>query len=171
MLQKLAKSLNKEEVEKSSQAISNAKTQAWEDITNTKQVMYQQEKQNATTYMRTYHNKAKHCRQSCCITKQSQPKPTIYLPIGEGTRLIHYPPTHRALTQECAMTALHFSKNACTKAKQTHKEIARAIVDSETGKPLEYCPLKEYPKYQGTWKRSYGNKIRWLAQGMPSRVK
>ena len=40
-------------------------------------------KHSGTTSVRTYQNKAKHHGQSFCITNNSQPKPTHYLPRGE----------------------------------------------------------------------------------------
>ena len=44
-------------------------------------------------------------------------------------------------------------------------------MNSETGKQLKYCNIKQHQKYKETWKRSYGNKIGRLAQGMQGRVK
>ena len=44
------------------------------------------------------------------------------------------------------------------------------IVDRETGAQLEYGHLMKNPKYQDTWKTSYGNEIGRLAQGMPDWV-
>jgi hypothetical protein len=38
------------------------------------------------------------------------------------------------------------------------------------GKLLEYCHLITNPKTWATWTHSYGNKLGWLAKGMPGRV-
>jgi hypothetical protein len=42
---------------------------------------------------------------------------------------------------------------------------------SEQGKLLEYRHLIANSKTRATWTHSYGNKLGWLAQGMPGRVK
>ncbi len=39
------------------------------------------------------------------------------------------------------------------------------------GELLEYCHLIANPKTRDTWIHSYGNKLGWLAQGMPDRVR
>ncbi len=48
------------------------------------------------------------------------------------------------------------------------------MVNSVLGKQdelLEYQHLIANPKTQATWTHSYGNELRWLAQGMPGQVK
>ncbi len=45
------------------------------------------------------------------------------------------------------------------------------FVLGEQGKLLEYQHLIANPKTQATWTHSYGNKLGWLAQGMPGQVK
>ena len=77
--------------------------------------------------------------------------------------------------KECSPKSVQFLQSTSPKtlinSKQAPKEIAGAIVDRETGEQLEYCHLKKHPKYQETWKISYGHEIRWLAQRMQGRVK
>jgi hypothetical protein len=46
-------------------------------------------------------------------------------------------------------------------------KMANSILGKQ-GKLLEYCHLIANPKTRATWTHSYGNKHRWLAQGMPS---
>ena len=50
------------------------------------------------------------------------------------------------------------------------REVVGAIMNRETRERLEYCHLKSHPKYQDTWKKSYGNGFGRLAQGMPGRL-
>jgi hypothetical protein len=45
--------------------------------------------------------------------------------------------------------------------------MANSVI-GEGGKLLEYKQLIATPKTQAKWTHSYGNKIRCLAQGMPS---
>ena len=51
-----------------------------------------------------------------------------------------------------------------------HKEVLAAVLNEENGKLMEYCHLVRNPKYRKTWQQSYGNEVRRLTQGMPSRV-
>ena len=49
-------------------------------------------------------------------------------------------------------------------------EMANSVL-GENGELLEYRHLIANPKTRATWTHSYGNKLGWLAQGMPSRAK
>ncbi len=49
-------------------------------------------------------------------------------------------------------------------------KMANSVLGKQ-GKLLEYCHLIANPKTRATWTHSYGNKLGWLAQGMPGQVK
>jgi hypothetical protein len=49
-------------------------------------------------------------------------------------------------------------------------KMANSILGTQ-GELLKYCHLIANPKTWATWTYSYGNKLGWLAQGMPGRVK
>ena len=74
------------------------------------------------------------------------------------------------LTHECSMAAIQIPQHYLNTSNHGPRVIARAIVDGETGARLKYHNLKTNPKYQDTWKKSYGNEIGRLSQGMPGRV-
>ena len=45
-----------------------------------------------------------------------------------------------------------------------------AVMDSKTGKMLEYRHLRQNAETREEWGHSFGNEIGRLAQGMPGRV-
>ena len=56
------------------------------------------------------------------------------------------------------------------KAENAKLEFAGAMLDNETGEPMEYCHLIKNLKYKQTWSHSYKNELGKLAQGMPDQV-
>ena len=50
-------------------------------------------------------------------------------------------------------------------------KFAGSILDEETAECVDYSHLIKHPRYKDTWSHSFGNKIRWLVQGMPCKVK
>ena len=48
--------------------------------------------------------------------------------------------------------------------------MANAVLDSDSGKLLEYRHLTKYPKYKAIWGNSFVNEVGRIAQGMPGRI-
>jgi hypothetical protein len=73
------------------------------------------------------------------------------------------------------ITKLKFEISAAKLATQKFPVIwfckmTDSILDKQ-GELLKYHHLIANPKTRTTWTHSYGNKLGWLVQGMPSRVK
>ena len=88
--------------------------------------------------------------------------------------------TTRALAQDLLLSTVKMSGSATrfTPRQAAYRqyplqllcEYANAVLDSKTGKLLEYRHLMMRPQYKRVWGKSFGNEIGRLTQGIPDHV-
>ena len=154
VLQSVATNFSKKEAEKTSQLLSNATTQKKVANTNTTQGMQKQQSNREAQTTRELTNMRPASKDKVVMSpKNTNQCPHIISQEEEDRDKVNTCPadntrakrTHRMLTQECAMAAIHIPKHYPTTANQTPKEKVVAIVDRETGEKLEYHHLKKHP--------------------------
>ena len=174
--QTVATNCSKKDAEKPSQAINNSTTQTRVANANTEKWIQKQksinESQTAEELTKTMPaikekvvvSPNKNKQRPNIISQEEDDKEEASTCPADNTRGKR---ANTMLTQECAMATIQISQDYFTTCDQEPREVAGAIVDRETGEMLKYRHLKAHLKYQDTWKKSYGNEIGRIAQGMP----